>query len=60
MSSTPITPNVQITKEGDLIEEPKRNRRLFGNIYIKQCIKQKREYTGEAPRRTNKKDKKKG
>ena len=30
--STPMTPNVQITKEGDLFEDPKRYRRLVGKL----------------------------
>ena len=30
--STPMTPNVQITKEGDLFEDPERYRRLVGKL----------------------------
>ena len=30
--STPMTPNVQITKEGDLFEDPERHRRLFEKL----------------------------
>ena len=30
--STPMTPNVQITKEGDLFEDPKRYRKLVGKL----------------------------
>ena len=30
--STPMTPNVQITKEGDLFEDPKRYRRLVEKL----------------------------
>ena len=29
--NTPIAPNVQLTKEGELFEDPKRYRRLLGN-----------------------------
>ena len=28
----PMTPNVQITKEGDLFEDPKRYKRLVGKL----------------------------
>ena len=31
--STPMTPNVHITKEGDLFEDPERCRRLVGKLY---------------------------
>ena len=30
--STPIAPNVQLTKEGELFEDPERYRRLVGNL----------------------------
>ena len=30
--STPMTPNVQITKEGDLFEDPERYKRLVGKL----------------------------
>ena len=30
--STPMTPNVQLTKEGELFEDPKRYRRLVGKL----------------------------
>ena len=30
--STPMTPNVQITKEGDLIEDPERYKKLVGKL----------------------------
>ena len=38
--STPMTPNVQITKEGDLFEDPRRYRRLIGklNYLIVTCL----------------------
>ena len=32
LCSTPMTPNVQITKEGDLFEDPKRYRRLVEKL----------------------------
>ena len=30
--STPMTPNVQLTKEGELFEDPERYRRLVGKL----------------------------
>ena len=32
LCSTPMTPNVEITKEGDLFEDPERYRRLIGKL----------------------------
>ena len=36
--SAPMTPNVQITKEGDLFKDPKRYRRLTGTMGVGKAV----------------------